>query len=228
MTVYADENKFSTRRMVLSAVFCAMAYAVQLVFRIQVFGFLTFDAKDAILTLGAMVLGPVTGMVIAVLVALIEMISVSSTGFWGFLMNAISSAVFAGAASAIYRRKKTLNSAIIGLLVSVLSMTAVMIVMNIFITPIYSGMPTADVIRMIPSVLLPFNLTKAIFNAALVMVLYKPITVALRRIRVVSGEATYRMNRSSVLILVIGGLVIAACVAVFFLCMNGKLVFGGK
>ena len=90
--------------MVLMAVFVAMAYAVQLVFRIKVFGFLTFDAKDAILTLGAMVLGPVSGIVMAVLVALIEMISVSETAFWGFLMNAVSSAVFVALASSIYRR----------------------------------------------------------------------------------------------------------------------------
>lgn len=228
MTIYADEKKFSTRRMVLMAVFVAMAYAVQLVFRIKVFGFLTFDAKDAILTLGAMVLGPVSGIVMAVLVALIEMISVSETAFWGFLMNAVSSSVFVALASSIYRRKKSLNTALLGLAASILATTAVMLLMNIWVTPIYSGMPTKEIVRMIPTVLLPFNLTKAVFNAALVMVLYKPVTMALRRIHVVSGSADYHMNRVSVLVLVGGLVVIAGCVVAFLLGMNGHFIFGSK
>ncbi len=214
--------------MVLMAVFVAMAYAVQLVFRIKVFGFLTFDAKDAILTLGAMVLGPVSGIVMAVLVALIEMISVSETAFWGFLMNAVSSAVFVALASSIYRRKKSLNTALLGLAASILAMTAVMLLMNIWVTPIYSGMPTKEIVRMIPSVLLPFNLTKAVFNAALVMVLYKPVTMALRRIHVVSGAADYHMNRVSVLVLVGGLVVIVGCVVAFLFGMNGHFIFGSK
>ena len=62
-----------------------------------------------------MLFGPVSGVVISFLVAFIEMISISGTGPWGFLMNFVSSAVFAGGASLIYRYtpriKKTLSGA---------------------------------------------------------------------------------------------------------------------
>ena len=47
-------------RMVIVAVFCALAYACQFVFRIHV-SFLTFDAKDAVMAIGAMIFGPLWG-----------------------------------------------------------------------------------------------------------------------------------------------------------------------
>lgn len=225
MTVFADEKKFSTRRMVLTAVFCAMAYAVEYVFHFKV-GFLTFDAKDAILTLGAMFLGPITGAVMAILVALIEMISMSETAFWGFLMNAVSSAVFAATASAIYQRRKSVNSALIGLLTSVLTTTAVMMVMNIVITPIYTHSTAAAVIGLIPTLLLPFNLIKTVFNAAMVLILYKPVSTALKQIGVISGKGSYRMNRTSVLILAVGVLLIAVCVVILLVFLNGSFKIG--
>ena len=65
------------------ALFCALAYATMFVFRIKV-SFLTFDAKDAIITLAGLLFGPLASLVISFTVALIEMISVSDTQFWGF------------------------------------------------------------------------------------------------------------------------------------------------
>ena len=65
-------------RMVVVAVFCAMAYACQFVFRIHV-SFLTFDAKDAIMAIGAMIFGPVWGVVMAFLVAFLEFLTLSGT-----------------------------------------------------------------------------------------------------------------------------------------------------
>ena len=65
------------RRTVAAALFAALAYLFVFVFRIQVAGFLTFDLKDAVMTLGALFLGPVAGVAIALAVALLEMVSVS-------------------------------------------------------------------------------------------------------------------------------------------------------
>ena len=54
---------------------------------------LTFDFKDAILSINALLFGPLTGVVSAALVALVEFITVSDTGVYGLIMNFLSSAV---------------------------------------------------------------------------------------------------------------------------------------
>ena len=75
------------------ALLCALAYICEFVFRIKV-SFLTFDAKDAIIAIGALAFGPVSGVAMSLVVALLELVTVSETGFYGFLMNFLSSAVF--------------------------------------------------------------------------------------------------------------------------------------
>ena len=55
------------------AMLSAFAFLARLVFKIPV-SFLTFDIKDSVIALGGLVFGPVSGVVIALLVSLIEMI----------------------------------------------------------------------------------------------------------------------------------------------------------
>ena len=213
--------------MALVAVFCAVAYVCQFLFSFKV-AFLTFDAKDAVMTVGAMFFGPVWGIVMSLIVALLEMAtSGSGTGFYGFFMNFLSSAVFTALAAWIYRYKHTLLGAILGLTASVFAMTAVMLVFNLLITPLYMGGTTAEVAAMIPTLLLPFNLIKALFNAGLVLVLYKPISTALTHAKLVKGDyGALHFDRKSIFMLVFGVLVIALCIAAFFLLMNGTLEWG--
>ena len=88
-----SKTSVDIKRLVGMAVFAALAYAVTFVFRIPV-QFLTFDAKDAILTVAAFVYGPVSAIIMSLIPAFIEFITISGTGFWGFLMNFASSACF--------------------------------------------------------------------------------------------------------------------------------------
>ena len=133
------ENKkqsvLDTKRLVGMAMFAALAYGVTFIFRIPV-QFLTFDAKDAVLTIAAFIYGPIAAIIMSLIPALIEFVTISGTGFWGFLMNFASSACFSFTASAIYKYKRSFNGAIIGLYASVLATTAVMMVLNILVTPI--------------------------------------------------------------------------------------------
>ena len=129
---------YNIKRYAMLAMFAALAYASLYAFRISgIGGFLTFDVKDALITLCAMLFGPVSGVVIALLVSLLEMVTVSGTGPWGFLMNFVSSAVFAAVGSAVYRYmprlKKTLPGAVLGLVYSVLAMTFCMLLMNLWV-----------------------------------------------------------------------------------------------
>ena len=123
-----------------------------------------------------------------------------------------------------------MSGAIVGLSAAVLSMTASMMVLNLLLTPLYlDGATVESVAAMIPTVLLPFNLTKAFLNAGLVLVLYKPISTALKHAKLVKGESgTMHFDKKSVILLIAGLLVIAACIAAFLLVMNGSLEWGGN
>ncbi len=173
-------KKVDLKKLSVVAMLCAVAYLCMFVFKFKV-GFLTFDFKDAILTVISFLYGPLYGVVSSVLVALLEFISVSDTGVYGLIMNALSSAVFTFACGIFYKYRHTLLGAVFGSFSAVLAMTAVMLVANIFITPFYMGVARGDVAAMIPTLLLPFNLIKGIINAAITMVIYKPITTVLKK-----------------------------------------------
>jgi riboflavin transporter FmnP len=211
-------------RMAVVAVFCAMAYACQFVFRIHV-SFLTFDAKDAVMAIGAMIFGPVWGVVMALIVALLEFVSISGTGMYGLIMNFASSASFCAICAGVYRRNRTMTRAIVALAAAVLGTTAIMMVMNLVVTPYYmTGGSVEAVVKILPTLLLPFNLTKTLMNAALVLVLYKPVSVSLKKARILKGGPDSFAFDKKTLAALIGGLVlIAICVAIFLIVLHGTI-----
>lgn len=218
------------KRIVAIALFCAIAYAVTFVFRFKV-SFLTFDAKDAIITIAGLLFGPVSSIIISLVVSLIEMFTVSETGIYGFIMNFISSAIFSSICALIYKYKKNIKGAFIGLGASVLSVTAAMLLLNILIIPLYTPVTNADVVKMIPSLLLPFNLTKAILNSAITLLLYKPVSRAFKAAKIINhtectSEATNKQSKlNTIIVLCIALLLAVISILVFVLVLNGKFSF---
>ena len=222
------------KKLIVAAVFCALAFASMFIMRINVM-FLTFDAKDAVVTIAGLLLGPVYSLAISITVAVIESITVGDTGIWGLIMDILSTAVFSCTCALIYKYKKNIKGAIVGLVSSVFAMTAAMLLFNLFITPIYMGVTTADIAAMIPSLFLPFNLTKATLNAALVLILYKPASTALKATKVLSSKNIAKDDTTNVkkknlkfslVVTTTGIVVIAICLAVFFVFLNGNITWG--
>lgn len=213
-------------KIVLCGVFAAFAYVCVCVFRIKV-EFLTLDIKDAVITTAAMLISPIAGVVISLVVALIEMVTISSTFLYGFIMNFLSSATLSVVASLIYKQKKTLRYAILGLVCAVFSVTAVMMLANIFITPHFMVTTADKVIVLIPKLLLPFNFTKATLNAAIVMIIYKPLSEALAKNGIIkkskSGEGEYRFKGRTAWVTSIAVLILILSILVFFLVLNAEL-----
>ena len=213
-------RKTNLKKLSVTAMLCALAYICMFVFKFKV-SFLTFDFKDAILTVIAFLYGPIYAIVSSFLVAGIEFLSISDTGVYGFIMNALSSAVFTASCGVIYKYRRTLTGAVFGSVAAVLSMTAVMLVANIFITPFYMGVARSDVAAMIPSLLLPFNLVKGVVNAAITMIIYKPITTALKKVGL-SNNATAKTDLKKFVPLAVVALVLLAiAVAVVLFALDG-------
>lgn len=208
-----------TRNLVLMAMLAAMAYVLMLVGRVPVVMFLKYDPKDVVLGIAGFMMGPGAAALISLLVSLIEMVTVSETGFIGFFMNVLSTCAFICPAAWFYHRKRSLRSATIGLAVGVILMTIMMLAWNYIVTPIYMGYPRAAVAEMLLPIFLPFNLIKGTLNAAFTILLYKPISSALLRSKLISGEepkpASARKIRWPV---TIGAIAVAiTCALLFYL-----------
>lgn len=232
---YLHKNRDTIRYIVFVAVFSALAYAVTFIFHIKV-SFLTFDAKDSVITVAAFLLGPLGGTLISLIVALIEMVSIGGTGFWGFLMDFLSTASFAVTASVIYRYVRSARGALLSVGGASVASVSVMMLFNLFITPIYMGVDRATVAAMIPTLLLPFNVAKALLNTSITMLLYKPISLTLRRMQLLPttpskvGESTsdavasQKMQFGSATLWIVLIALLAAAVSIFmFVRLNAKI-----
>lgn len=212
-----------TNRLVLAAAFAAIAYLCMFLLPIKV-SFLTLDMKDSVIAIGALYLGPVTGILISAVVALVEMVTVSQTGIYGFFMNFLGSAVFSATVSLFYTRQKSLKRALLGLICSIVAMTSVMLAFNLIVTPVYLGQPRQAIIDMILPLLLPFNLGKGILNAALTMLLYKPISIALGHTSFSQHVSSTAPKKKNTYIVAGCSILLIAAVLLYFFIKMGATV----
>ncbi len=175
------KQSVNTRKLIVLALFTALAFTATAVFRIPVVMWLKFDPKDCLLTIAGMLYGPAAATLVTVAVALLELFTVSDTGIYGFLMNVLASLLFVLPPSLFYRFRRKLSTAILGLAVGALLATGGMLLWNWLIVPLYTpAISRAEVVPMLWTVFLPFNLFKTALNAVLTMLLYKGVVTALR------------------------------------------------
>ena len=223
--VNSNNGDSATKKLVVSAMFCAMAYVAMFVFRFKV-SFLTFDFKDVFISILSLLYGPAYGVMSAAVVALLELVTVSDTGWYGLVMNFLSSGTFALAIGLIYKYKRTFYGAILAVVTGVVSMVTVMMLANLFITPFYMGAVRTAVINLIPSLLLPFNLCKGVMNAAVMLLLYKPVVSLLRKTKLVkTGNSQYGADMKTVLLMIFSVLFIILSLIVIFIVLDGNYDF---
>jgi len=207
------------KKMTLLAMFAAVAYVFMFFGRLPIstVDFLKYDPKDIIIVICGFIMGPSAALLVSAIVSLIEMVTVSTTGFWGLVMNILSTCSFACTASFIYKKKRTLSGAITGLAVGCAVMIVMMLAWNYLVTPIYQGVPREAVAAMLIPVFLPFNALKGSINAAMTLIIYKPVSVALSKAgflrisdNVKNGKLNIEVLSASVLILLTSVLIILA------------------
>ena len=176
-------SRLDTKQLVTLAMLSAIAYAVMYLSKAlpSVNGFLDFDFKDVIICVGGFIYGPLAAALMSILVAFIELVTISSPGLWGFLMNCLATCAFCCTACYVYKKRHTQRGAVLGLALGVVCLVVVMLLWNFLITPIYTGYPREVVTAMLLPVFLPFNLAKGGMNMAVTLLLYKPIVTTLRR-----------------------------------------------
>lgn len=213
--------KIPVKKMVLLAMLAAVSYLLVNLVRIPVVLFLKYEPKDVVITIGGFLFGPMAAFIVSAIVSLLEMVTISETGPIGCLMNLLSTCAFACTAALIYKRKHTLRGAVTGLVTGSIVMIITMMLWNWLITPLYMGGDRESVEALLLPAFLPFNTLKAGLNTALVLMLYKPLVTALRKIGLVqSGSSGERKSKAGIYLL--AGILLLTC-ALVILALQGKI-----
>ena len=180
-----SKQRISTRNMAVIAMFSAVSFVAVLISRVipDVAGFLSYDPKDAVIVIAGFIMGPMASVAISVIVSFIEMITISTTGPYGFLMNVVPAAWF-------YKKNHSQKGAVIGLVFSVVILVICMAIWNYVVTPYYMGVERKMVADMMMTVFVPFNLAKGGINAGLALLLYRPIVGSLRKAGLVEQSSS--------------------------------------
>jgi riboflavin transporter FmnP len=137
---------------------------------------LEYEPADIPILIGGFVYGPVAGIIITVIAALIQALTVSASAGWvGFIMHVIATGTLVTISATYYKFHKTHKGAIIGLILGCISMTAIMIPTNLIISVKFWGMTAEAVKASIIPILIPFNLIKSGVNSIVVLLVYKSL-----------------------------------------------------
>lgn len=211
------QRKIDTGKLVVLALMAALSFATVAWFRIPVVLFLKYEPKDCLLAIAGMLYGPLPALAVSVVVSLIEMVTISTTGPIGLAMNVLSSALFVCPAAWVYQKKRTFQGALWGLILGAVLMTGGMVLWNWLITPLYMEVPRKAVVEMLLPAFLPFNALKAGLNAALTILLYKSVVTALRKAHLIPERETVVPQKIHRYSWVIGAVVLVILVAVLVL-----------
>lgn len=222
---YKKDRGYHLKMLATLGMLSAMAFVITFICRIPIIPsvpFLDLEFKSAIILIGGFIYGPLPAFAVTVVVCFLEMLTFSSTGFIGLIMNVLATAAFVCPAAFVYKKKKSLSGAIIGLGIGILLMTGVMILWNYLITPIYMHVPREMIVSLILPAFLPFNLIKGALNSSATLILYKFVVSALRKAKLLpkSDEGSKKKTSTFISSLVISLLLIATCVLVI-LAFNG-------
>ncbi|MBE6958429.1 MAG: ECF transporter S component [Ruminococcaceae bacterium] len=217
------QKKIQVKTMVLMAMLAAVAYLLSF-FKTPLMPaapFLSYEPMDVAITVSGFLLGPLAALIISLLAAAIEALTIGDTGIIGFLMNVLSSAAFACTAAFVYKKKRSVIGAIAGLVLGSAGMIVMMLLWNWLITPLYMGTPREAVEGMLIPIFLPFNALKAGLNSALTLLLYKPLVSALRKTGLIPKSST-EQKKTKWGIYLLGVVLLAACILLLLVC-QGKL-----
>jgi len=93
------------KKITVIGILCALAIVAVIILRIPVVPFppLFYEPKDVIILIGGFLFGPIWALIMSLIVAFVEMITISTTGLIGLIMNVLSSGTFTCTAAFIYK-----------------------------------------------------------------------------------------------------------------------------
>lgn len=151
--------------------------------------FLVYEPGDIPALIAAFIFGPSAGLFVTAIISGIQATGFSGDGWVGGLMHFVATGTMVIVSGYIYKKIHNLKGAVISLVVGSLSMTLIMIPLNLLITPLFYGIPVSAVTSMLIPAIIPFNIIKAGLNSILTVMVYKSVARLLKaEIRKASKE----------------------------------------
>lgn len=147
--------------------------------------FLEYDFADVPILIGTFMFGPVSGLALTAVVAVLQWLLASQASGWiGALMHFFATGAMVVVAGSIYKSKHTLKGAIIALILGALTRIVAMVPLNLVMTPLFMGnMPYVDaqqvVLTLMPTII-AFNAIIAFGNSTITFFLYKSVSKVLK------------------------------------------------
>ena len=138
------QQRIKTRKMATIAMLCAAALILVALVRIPIVLFLKYDPKDIVIVLGGFIYGPMTSALISLIVSFIENGDDQLGWYLGFHYECHRRSIFF-LPCRIYYKKHPCGTCP-GLLTGVITVSAVMLLWNYIITPIFLNQPRETVV----------------------------------------------------------------------------------
>lgn len=199
-----SKTQISLRYVVKVGVLSAMAAVLMLLkfpLPFLVLSFYKLDFSNVAALLGGFSLGPLAGLLIELIKNLLNLLLEGTTTHCiGEFANFVSGCAFVLPASLLYRYRKSLKSALLGLVLGTVILTIISGLLNYFVLiPAYSevyGMPidriiametainpmVSDLPTMVVMAVVPFNLLKGIACSIITFLLYKYVSPLLHKL----------------------------------------------
>lgn len=165
----------------LTALSAILVYAVRFPL-LPAVSFLEYDAADVPIIIGALLLGPASGLAVLFAACAVQALTVSAASGWiGFLMHFLASGALVLVPSLIYKKKRSNASLILGLVLGSAAMTLLMIPLNLVFTGIFLNMGPGNIAKLLLPAIIPFNLLKASINSAIAFAAFVPLSKILKK-----------------------------------------------
>lgn len=178
------KNIFSTRRMVIIALFTALSYVVSL-FEFPIFPatpYLKLDFGNVLILLTGFLFGPVEGIIACVLKEALCLIGTTSGGA-GQVANVIMTSAYIIVPCIVYRRKKGFKTVVLTLAVACVLGTCAALIANRFIVfPLYMSEGAEAVFNDVFWYVAAFNIIKTVSVSVVTVLLYKRLSGFIKRL----------------------------------------------
>jgi len=176
--------KTNVKKLATMGVLAALSIALMIWIKFPIIPaapYLIYEPADVPILIGTFLFGPLSGLMIMVIVAGIQAL-MSPDGVIGFIMHVAATGAFVIVAGLIYRKFHDRKGAIVGLICGTLAMTLIMVPVNLIIQPNFYGVPLETVKSLLIPAIIPFNLIKAGLNSVVTFIVYKSISKVVHKI----------------------------------------------
>jgi riboflavin transporter FmnP len=179
----AVSRRYTTVKLATAAIMTAISCVLILIITIPfpLMPAFKYDFADIPIFIMTFAYGPVTGLLMTGICAMLQAFVLGQDSWMGFAMHFFSTGGFVIVAGLIYKHMKTKKGAVIALICGTLTMTVLMCILNYTLDPIFYGMTKEAVAKLMLPAVIPFNLSKAGINSLITFLIYKRISNLIHR-----------------------------------------------